>query len=112
MADIDKEGIVNMLGNILGEDKKDAVDSLLNSLGTSSNDGDGDTDNSQLLNTAEVMTKMTRVMDKLNHTKNNKEFALLSAIRPYMRETRRSKVDTCMKMLQVVSVINEIKKEG
>ena len=110
MADIDKESLMNMLGGLIGDDKKETVDSLLNSLGSQSSDSKAD--NSQAINTVEMMSKMTRVMEKLNSTRDNREFALLSAIRPYMRDDRRSKVDTCMKMIQVVNVMNEIKKEG
>ena len=112
MADIDKDNLMNMLGSIIGDDKKDSVSSLLGSLGASSESISGSTDNSQILNSAEVMAKMTRVMEKLNHTKDNREFALLSAIRPYVRENRKTKLDTCLKMLQVVNVMNEMKKEG
>lgn len=109
MADIDKDGLLNMLGGILGDEKKGNVDALLSSLGSSSSSESG-VNNSELINTAEVMTKITRVMDKINHTKDNREFALLSAIRPYMRDNRRNKVDTCMKMLQILNVMNEMKK--
>lgn len=113
MADIDKEGLINMLGSLVGEDKKSTVESLVNSIDSQASDSHNDTsDNSQFINTAEVMSKMTRVMEKLNRTKDNREFALLSAIRPYVRDERKSRVDTCLKMLQVVNVVNEIKKEG
>lgn len=110
VADINKDEIMNMLGSILGEDKKDSVGALLNSIDTQKSNSKSD--DAQTLNTAEIMSKMARVMDKLQHTGNKHEFALLSAIRPYMRDSRKTKVDTCLKMLQVVSVVNEMKKEG
>lgn len=114
MADIDKDSLINMIGGIIGEDKKGAVESIVNSIdsGKAPKASPVASDNTQIINTAEIMTKMARVMDKLNHTQNNREFALLSAIRPYVRDTRKSKVDTCLKMLQVVNVMNEMKKEG
>ena len=62
--------------------------------------------------TKELMSKMTGVIDKLNRTKNNREFILLSAVRPYMRSSRRGTIDTCLKLLQVVNVVNEMKKES
>ena len=110
MADIDKEGLMNMLGSLIGDDKKESVDSLLSSIGTQSTGGASD--NPQIINTAEMMSKMTKIMEKLGNTRDNREFALLSAMRPYMRNDRRSKVDTCLKMLQVVNVMKEMKKEG
>lgn len=111
MAEIDKESIANMLGSILGEDKKNTVNSLLDSLGGSETQNSPQ-NNSELLDSAEIMAKMTKVLGKLNNTKNNRDFALLYAIRPFMRAGRQGKIDTCLKMLQAVTVINEIKKEG
>lgn len=107
MADIDKDSLMNMLGGLIGDDKKDAVESLMGSFNTQRNEPD----NSEFINTAELMTKMTRIMDKLNHTKDNREFQLLSAIRPYIRDQRKGRLDSCLKMLQVVNVMNELKKE-
>ena len=107
MADIDKDSLMNMLGGLIGDDKKGAVESLMGSFASSQNQND----NSDFINTAELMTKMTRVMEKLNHTKDNREFQLLSAIRPYIRDQRRGRLDSCLKMIQVVNAMNELKKE-
>lgn len=114
MADFDKESLMNMLGGLVGEDKKGAVESLINSIdGNKSGNAPplSSTDFGAEINTAELMAKMTGVMDKLKHSRNNREVVLLSAIRPYLRDERKSKADACLKLLQVVSVMNEIKKE-
>ena len=107
MADIDKDSLMNMLGGLIGDDKKGAMESLMGSFGSQNSE----TNNSEFINTAELMAKMTRVMDKLNHTKDNREFQLLSAIRPYIRDQRKGRLDTCLKMIQVVNAMNELKKE-
>lgn len=115
MADFDKESLMNMLGGLVGEDKKGTVESLLNSIGDKKSKSSPTlppTDFGAEINTAELMAKMTGVMDKLKHSRNNREVVLLSAIRPYLRDERKSKADACLKLLQVVSVMNEIKKEG
>lgn len=115
MADFDKESIMNMINSLIGEtntkkdgfsDTKDVNESISDNINSSF------PDNSDFYNTAEIMSRMTGIIDKLNRTKNNREFMLLSAVRPYMRSSRRGKIDTCMKLLQVVNVVNEMKKES
>lgn len=114
MADLDKDSIINMIDSILGENKgtaqtpptqninSDAVKNLFSSAPTKN-------DTSDLLDTTALMAKMTEIVGKLNQTKNNREFALLSAVKPYMREERKPKIDTCLRILQVVNVLNTMK---
>ena len=121
MADFDKESIMNMINSLIGEAnaKKEGFSDTNNDNGSVSDNNipffSGNSDNSansDFYNTAEIMSRMTGIIDKLNRTKNNREFMLLSAVRPYMRSSRRGKIDTCMKLLQVVNVVNEMKKES
>lgn len=108
MADFDKDGLMNILNSLMSDNKTS---------GTNQNEDDS-TDyssnylNSELLNTAEIMTKMTGLIDKMNRCKNNKEFVLLSALKPYMRAARRGHIDSCLKVLQIVNVFNDMKKES
>ena len=114
MADLDKDSIINMIGSILGDNKNssqtassptDASESLKDVVSnSSSNENSAD-----LLDTAMLMSKMGDIVGKLNQSKNNREFALLSAIKPYMRYGRKGKIDACLKIIQVVNVINTIK---
>lgn len=116
MADLDKDSLINMLGSILGENKAQSnsseaktqninTDALKNVFSQSTDKND----TSNLLDTTALMSKMTEIVGKLNQTKNNREFALLSAIKPYMREERKPKIDTCLRILQVVNVLNTMK---
>ena len=111
MADLDKDSIINMIGSILGENKSSSQDNISQSdANVSQKNMFSDNDSSSdLLDTAMLMSKMTDVVGKLNQSKNNREFALLSAVKPYMRDDRKGKIDTCLKILQVVNVINTIK---
>lgn len=115
MADFDKDSLINMIGSILGDGKTAPnggsepapinTEALKNTLSgvTAKND------TSDLLDTAALMAKVSDIVGKLNQTKNNREFALLSAVKPYMREERKPKIDTCLRILQVVNVLNTMK---
>ena len=115
MADLDKDSIINMIGSILGENKSSSQDNISQSDANMSQKNmfsgsfSDNNSSSDLLDTAMLMSKMTDVVGKLNQSKNNREFALLSAVKPYMRDDRKGKIDTCLKILQVVNVINTIK---
>lgn len=115
MADLDKDSIINMIGSILGENKSSSQDNISQSDANVSQKNmfsgsfSDNNSSSDLLDTAMLMSKMTDVVGKLNQSKNNREFALLSAVKPYMRDDRKGKIDTCLKILQVVNVINTIK---
>lgn len=119
MADFDKDNIMNMLGSIL-QDEKSPLKNIINSSVGNTNTTDNEknqfsfpqntkSENPDLLDTATLMAKMTDIVGKLNQTKNNREFALLSAVKPYMREERKPKIDTCLRILQVVNVLSTMK---
>ena len=51
----------------------------------------------------DMVRKIKKVMDRLN-TRNDPRVNLLSAIRPYLNNTRQKKLDNCIKLLQVTSL--------
>ncbi len=108
MADFDKDGLMNILNSIIGENKTSDTNNVENE----NKDFSSYSANPELLNTAEIMTKMTSVIDRMNRCKNNREFVLLSALRPYMRTARRGRIDACLKVLQVINVFNDMNKES
>ncbi len=112
MADFDKEGLLNMLGSIIGDNSSSGSDSDSDENKNINFNSSQLENNSELLDTAELMSKMTNMVDRLNRSKNNREFVLLSALKPYMRSSRRGKIDTCLKLLQVMNVFGEMKKES
>ena len=108
MADFDKDGLMNILNSIISDNQT----SNSNQKENENTDYSSYSSNSELLNTAEIMTKMTGLIDRMNRCKNNKEFVLLSALKPYMRSARRGRIDSCLKVLQIINVFNDMKKES
>ncbi len=99
MADFDKDGLMNILNSIISDGNKNEGDSF------EEKQSEPQSYNSDLLDTAQIMSKVTDVMDRLNRSKNNREFVLLSALRPYMRTDRRGKIDSLLKGLQIIEVL-------
>jgi hypothetical protein len=109
MAEIDKNSIMDIISGLVSDDKKEDVSNILSSLtGGSEKEKNEDP---VLFDTAQVMGQITNIMGKVGNAKNHRGYALLSALRPYIREERKTKLDSCMKILQAVTIINEFKKE-
>ena len=118
MAELDKNLLMGMLQNLLGEGGNDIVpkentrvQSLENepiSLPVSSTPKEMD----DFINTAEMMSKFTDLMGKFRQAGNTQEAALLSALRPYLRPSRQPKVDTMLRALQAYRVFSEMKKSN
>lgn len=113
MADIDKNMIMGMLQNLLGDSEQKTIESSVPdqldqpvSLPVTQNTRDTD----DLLNTAAMMSRFTDIMGKFQTAGNSKEAALLSALRPYLRASRQPKVDTMLRALQAFRVFSEMKK--
>ncbi len=113
MADIDKNMIMGMLQNLLGDSEQKAAespDSGLEEQSVSLPVVPNAKDTDDFLNTAAMMSRFTEVMGKFQTAGNSKEATLLTALRPYLRESRRPKVDTMLRTLQAFRVFSELKK--
>ncbi len=113
MADIDKNMIMGMLQNLLGDSEQKATEtsdsnSREQSVSLPVTPAAKDTDD--FLNTAAMMSRFTDIMGKFQTAGNSKEAALLSALRPYLRSSRQPKVDTMLRALQAFRVFSEMKK--
>lgn len=113
MADIDKNMIMGMLQNLLGDSEQKAAESSVpdqpdQSVSLPVTRSARDTDD--FLNTAAMMSRFTDIMGKFQTAGNSKEAALLSALRPYLRASRQPKVDTMLRALQAFRVFSEMKK--
>lgn len=113
MAEFDKNTLMTMLQNLLGEEGKNAsskeseqsfapADSF--PVSATSNQTD------DLVNTAAIMSQFTDMMGKFRQAGNTNEAALLSALKPYLRASRQPKVDTMLRALQAFHMFSGMKK--
>ncbi|MBE7019274.1 MAG: hypothetical protein E7413_05310 [Ruminococcaceae bacterium] len=120
MAELDKNLLMGMLQNLLGDNGNDSApkensdfqplesENKTVSLPVSSSPKEMD----DFINTAEMMSKFTDLMGKFRQASNTQEAALLSALRPYLRSSRQPKVDTMLRALQAYRVFSEMKKSN
>lgn len=121
MAEFDKNFLMGMLQNLLGEGEQNLPPGENSfsgqnesprdvqppvSLPVSANENNTD----DLLQTAEIMSKFTDMMGKFRQAGNTREAALLSALRPYLRASRQPKVDTMLRALQAYRAFSQMKK--
>ena len=96
------------------------VNDILNSLNTSdksssTNNSTQDTSsNSNTTNNIDINTilKMKEIMDKINSTHNDKRSHLLMALKPFLRESRQTKLDQYMKLLDIAPLLEMFKNDN
>ena len=96
------------------------VNDILNSLNTSgksssTNNSTQDTSsNSNTTNNIDINTilKIKEIMDKINSTHNDKRSHLLMALKPFLRESRQTKLDQYMKLLDIAPLLEMFKNDN
>lgn len=115
MAEFDKNNLMAMLQNLLGEGDKTIQEDSAPISGEQSVSlpvlpSQKDTDD--FINTAAMMSQFTDMMSKFRQAGNTKEAALLSALKPYLRSSRQPKVDTMLRALQAFRAFSDMKKSN
>ena len=89
---------------------EDSINNFLNMLGhTSSNESSHASDNSNNDNNTsgidmETLLRMKRVMDKMN-SKDDPRSNLLMSLKPYLKESRKSKVDQYIQLMNMSKIM-------
>ena len=60
----------------------------------------------------ETMMKIMKVMNSLNSNAPNPSADLLYSLKPFLRDSKKEKVDQYIKFLKISSIISEINKSG
>lgn len=102
---------MDIINSLVSDDKKEDVSNMINSLTGGMEKEKSSNSDPALFDTTQVLGQITNIMGKVNNAKNNHGYSLLSALRPYIRESRHTKLDSCLKILQAVNILNEFKKE-
>ena len=107
-------------GNIPDE-MKEAISSFSNSSNNSNyassqanggNSKNNETQNSDFQFDANTMYKMKNIIEKMSQNKNDPRANLLESLKPYLKETRKEKVDQYIKMLNMSKVIEMFNDSG
>lgn len=114
---MDLSGAVDMLKNMLsGEEGQQQIQNILSMFGGSENEekipgqrtGGIDPEN------LEMMMKIQRAMDFMNQQKENQQTKLLAALRPFLKQERKEKIDHAMNLLKftgLFEIMREVQEE-
>lgn len=91
------------------EEMKNMVASMQN--GGSNNSG-GSGSNGDMGIDMETMMKMKNIIEKMQNTGNDPRANLLMSLKPYLKETRKDKVDQYVKMLNMSKVMEMFNNPG
>ena len=86
-----------------------SLDDILNNISKDSNTSD---DNNFQMPDMETMMKIMKLMKSMNSNQNNPSATLLYSLKPFLRDSKKEKVDQYIKFLKISSIISEINKSG
>ena len=99
-SNIDMNKVNDLLSSLKSTDKSSSSNDSSSSENTSTNNID--------INT---MLKIKEMMDKINSSHNDKRSNLLLALKPYLRESRQTKLDQYMKLLNMAPLLEMFKND-
>lgn len=118
--DEDINNIFQKLNSILSDkNNSDSLKNILDNLSSSSNSStqtnndtseqksNSDFDNSTEIPEFDINTiiKIKSVIDAMNNTKNDKRTNLLLSLKPYLKDSKKEKIDQYIKFLKIANVI-------
>ena len=59
-----------------------------------------------------MLFKMKSIMDKMNSNKNDPRSKLLLSLKPYLKESRKNKLDTYIQLLNMGKIIEVFNQDG
>lgn len=112
MLDSDSaNGLKDMINNFSNNNSSDNSSSD-NSYSTASSSGNTEDDNSNFNIDFDTIMKMKSVMDAMNSKKNDPRAKLLMSLKPYLKDSRKQKLDQYVQLLNMSSVFELFKENG
>lgn len=101
-------------GNNINPDMlKQLLDSFNSSNGSNdSNDSNKNDNNSNPDIDLDTILKMKTIMEKMNSSKSNSSSNLLLALKPFLRQSRQSKVDQYVQLLKLAPLLEMFKNDN
>ena len=90
------------------------ISDILNNLNSSDKSSDSSYKNTSNESNIDINTilKIKEMMDKINSSHNDKRSNLLLALKPYLRESRQSKLDQYIKLLNIAPLLEMFKNDN
>ena len=105
------EELLNNLSQILSEKNIDINQIIENFQKNSSNEGQPNENTSSQFD-PETILKLQKLTMLLKQNGNSKDEALLKALKPYMRDSRKEKIDQYIKLLHILNLLENFQELG
>ena len=102
MNDNEMNNMFEQLGQMFKNNEfPDDIKNLLNNIKNSSNDNNSSENSNDSNIDINTILKMKKVMDSINSNKDDPRFNLLLSLKPYLKESRRKKVDQYIQLFGI-----------
>lgn len=94
---------ISQLSSILGQDKlPDNIKNLISSLSNSSTTDNIDKNNKD--DSYQTLNRVKNIMERLDASNHDERVVLLNAVKPFLNSSRQKKLNSCVKILQMISL--------
>ncbi len=105
--------VMKMFSDKLGGDpaKLNSIFNMIQSSNNTTSSNSSSSNSSFEMPDMETILKIKKVMEQMNDTSNDPGIALLTSLKPYLRENKKSKVDQYIKMISIskaMSIFNDL----
>lgn len=115
MDESEMSDMIKNIGKMINDGNiPDDIKNIVNNLksdGSSSNDSNGSSNSSAPNLDFDTIFKMKSIFEKMNSTEDPRA-NLLRSLKPYLKESRKSKVDQYIQLFNMTKVIDILKPNG
>lgn len=123
----DMSDLMAKLNSMLGSDSANGLKDMINNFSNNNSSDNSSSDNSYSTASSSVNTedansnfnidfdtimKMKSVMDAMNSKKNDPRAKLLMSLKPYLKDSRKQKLDQYVQLLNMSSIFELFKENG
>ena len=111
------EDLASQLSNILEKNNSD-LNQVLESFNQSQKNEESSRENDNPPNEnsssidPEMLIKIQKLLSLVNSNKNSKDEQLLKSLKPYMRQSRKDKIDQYVKLLHIMKLFENFQEMG
>ena len=104
--------LLNQISNLLSDKDIDLNQILENFQTNTTDENTQNTNEEQTKIDPEMILKFQKILTLLNQNKDSKDETLLRALKPYMRDSRKEKIDQYIKLLHILNLFEKFQEMG
>lgn len=104
--------LLNQISNLLSDKDINLNQILENFQINTTDENTQNTSEEQTKIDPEMILKFQKILTLLNQNKNSKDETLLRALKPYMRDSRKEKIDQYIKLLHILNLFEKFQEMG